>query len=145
MPARLLSSALDVLLPLVDGLLLMLPLDVPLPLVDGLLLMLPLDVPLPVELPPETLDPPDVLDPDDGMLLLAPGVVLLPDVLPLPEPRLGDAAGACDDDPASRLHASKSACVGCACANAPVWNAKTPTAARSAVLVRCAMGTLPRG
>jgi hypothetical protein len=89
-------------------------------------------------------DPPDTLEPDDGMLLVPPDVLEPPLVLPLPEPRLGDAAGACDADAASRLQASKSVCAGCDCANAPVWSAKMPTAATSAVLrVRCAMDTLP--
>jgi hypothetical protein len=150
LPVVELPLVLGMELPLVLGELLMLPdVELPLPLVLGELLMLPVPVPLLVvpdvePVPPEMLSP--VVPPDALPLLIVPpllddelGIELLPpDALPddiVPDPVVlepGDAAGELAIVCASRLHASKSLCVGFA-ANAVLQTARTLAAVMTAV------------
>ena len=96
--------------------------------------LLPLGEVLPLDVEPE----PDVLLPLDTDPLVEPeGLVLLmaPPVEP-PDERLPGAALALEDDCASLLQASKSACAGLLlCANAPFATATTVAAVKIAVAV----------
>lgn len=153
----LLTSLLPLVEPVVELLLglLVVPPDAIPPDVPGVVAELPgvvLDVSVEPEAPvePDAAEPPVVLElvsvlPDVlGVVGVLPDTLGLvvdmpPDVEPDTEPPvvllpvLGDAAGVWPASCASRLHASKSDCVGSAAANAPLHTANTPTAVNIAV------------